>query len=540
MKQSVLRRLCLLLCLVLLAGCGGDGGLELENESGGESLAPSGIELVERTPADNLFSLNYDPEAPMNPIRAESAANMQFFSLLYDTVFTVDDEFHYSSEIVTGVHTEDYVWWTFDVRQDVTFSDGSPLTAVDIAYSIRMALQQQNTFYKNRLSCVMGISALSNDMFAITTTKADSLLPAVLNIPIIRSGDYFEDFPVGSGPYVLSEDHERLEKNPDNRHAAQLPVDTVYLKNFMDTSTRITAFEDARIDVVTNDPTGMYNLGYGSTNETRYYDTTNMHYIGFNTRSNYFQMVLPRLAVAKLIDRDYVVSDLMNNCGVTAAIPVHPRSGLYDEELASQQFYDPIGSRNLFQEAGVDDLDGDGALEILVTGIVVELRIKFIVNNDSSVKVVAARRICDELNAMGISTTLYELRWEDYVTALTNGDYDMYYGEIRLAMDWDLSYLFQVPETPKEPDTPISWGMNYARNTDERYQSLYRAYLGASDIGRYDAFQNVAQAITESGIIIPICFEGRQVLTHRGVVSGVRATQFDVFHRFYDWTISLG
>ena len=532
--------LCLLLALTLalLAGCG-KGGEDPQDSGEEEELGPSGSELVERTAADNIFSVNYDPEAPMNPIRAESAANMSFCTLLYDTIFVVDEEFHYSSEIVTGIHTEDYVWWTFDVRQDVSFSDGTPLTAVDIAYSIRMAQQQTNTFYKNRLSCVMGISALSNDMFAISTVKADSLLPAVLNIPIIKSGDYFEDFPVGSGPYVLSEDHERLEKNPSNRHADELPVDTVYLRNFMDTSTRITAFEDARIDIVSNDPTGMYNLGYGSSNETRYIDTTNMHYIGFNTRSNYFQMVLPRLAVAKLIDRNYVVSELMNNCGIAAAIPVHPRSGLYDEDLAATQVYDPRGSMALFREAGVDDLDSDGALEILVTGIVVELRLKFIVNNDSSVKVVAARRICDELNAMGITTTLYELRWEDYLNALATGDYDMYYGEIRLAMDWDLSYLFKVPETPKDPETKVSWDMNYARNTDESFVRLYNTYLAASDLARYDAYQFVAQAILDSGIIIPICFEGRQVLTHRGAVSGLRATQFDIFHRFYDWTIHL-
>ncbi|MBQ2908319.1 MAG: hypothetical protein IJE56_00005, partial [Clostridia bacterium] len=70
---------------------------------------------------------------------------------------------------------------------------------------------------------------------------------------------------------------------------SSLPVDTIYLKNYMDTSAKISAYEASLIDVVTNDPTGMYNLGYGSSNETRYYDTTNMHYIGFNFNRYSFQ-----------------------------------------------------------------------------------------------------------------------------------------------------------------------------------------------------------------------------------------------------------
>ena len=45
--------------------------------------------------------------------------------------------------------------------------------------------------------------------------------------------------------------------------------------------------------------------------------------------------------------------------------------------------------------------------------------------------------------------------------------------------------------------------------------------------------------VAESAAIVPICFERREVLTHRGVVTGVNATQYDVFHNFTEWTIDL-
>ena len=378
---------------------------------------------------------------------------MQFWSLLYDSVFTVDEDFTVSSEIVKEVRSDDYRWWVFDLNPGICFSDGTPLTAGDVAYSIRMAAQSDQ--YRSRLSLIYGVSAMGDETFAITTSYANSQFPALLNIPIIKTGDYYEDWPLGSGPYALNEDHSALELNPLNRHAAEMPTDTVYLRSFADTSARITAYETAGIDLVTNDPTGMYNLGYGSSNETRYYDTTNLNYLGFNLKSMYFQYFRIRQALGYMIDRDYIVEELMDGCGTVSPLPVHPKSPLYDAELAESFEYDPEKAMALMNAAGLGDLDDDGLNEILVTGIVVELDIKFIVNNDSSAKVAAARHICEELNAKGVTTKLYELTWDDYLEALETGDYDMYYGELRLTPDWDLSELFRIYEGKRDPEQPV-------------------------------------------------------------------------------------
>ncbi len=523
----------LLLVCLLLSGCGVTAEPNpAETPPPQEAVNALPGEPARTAPAaDNVFSLNFDPEAGTNPIRAASAANMQFCSLLYDSVYTVDETFTASSELVREARSDDYIWWVFDLNTDICFSDGTPLTAHDIVYSLLRA--KQSDYYRERLSCIYGISALSDDCFAITTAYADSQLPVRLNVPVIREGDYFEDWPLGSGPYVLNESHSALERNSAGRHAAELPIDTIYLKDRMDTSSRIPAFEDATIDLVTNDPTGMYNLGYGSGSERRYYDTPNLHFIGFNMKGMYFQFFRTRCALSYAIDRARIVEDIMGGCGVPVTLPVHPKSALYDAAYAETLAYAPDKAAALFEAAGVGDLDDDGALEILVTGIPVELNIKFVVNNDSSVKVAAARQICASLNAMGITTRLYELSWEDYLYTLQSGDFDMYYGELRLAPDWDLSALFRVEDRGE----PIV--MNYARNADPAFCEKYGAYLAAPPEQRDAAFQTAVRAVCEAGAIVPVCFERRELLTHRGVVSGIRATHFDIFNQFTEWTINL-
>ena len=175
---------------------------------------------------------------------------------------------------------------------------------------------------------------------------------------------------------------------------------------------------------------------------------------------------------------------------------------------------------------------------MLVTGIVVELNIRFIVNSDSTAKVLAARKICDQLNALGITTVLYELTWADYMECLEKGDFDMYYGEIRLTPDWNLSELFR-PRENRSKDLTFQ-GMNYAQTRDYGYVNLYEKYLAEGEgPARGEAFQAINRYITETGIILPICFERRELLTHRGVAAGISATQYDVFHNFNDWTIDL-
>ena len=537
MKQAAKKWILLLLAaLCLLSACGTQEALpreELPDVLGSSDL---GTELKEAAPADRVFSLNYDPDGNMNPIRADNSTNMQFWSLMYDSVFTVDENFNVSSEVVTNVSSDDYIWWVFTVDTTIPFTDGSTMTAADIVYSIQRA--QQTSYYGSRLSIIYGISAMSKDCFAITTKYANSQFPALLNIPIIKKDTYFDDVPVGSGPYRLSPGGDRLELFVGNRHARELPVSTVYLVDCTDVSEKIRGFEDARLDLVTNDPTGMYNLGYGSNNEVRYFDTSNLHYIGFNMDSMYFSGFPARRAVNYVLDRDYITDELMGGCGLASALPVHPHSQLFDAEYAEEFRYSPTNASTLFEMAGVSDYDHDGSLEMLVTGIVVELNIRFIVNNDSTAKVMAARHICEELNAIGITTTLRELSWTDYISALENGDYDMYYGELRLSPDWNLSELFRPRETRREGAPFV--GINYANVRDTAYCDLYAAYLAAGDeSARAQSFAEVCRYIGDTGVILPICFERRELLTHRNVVSGAKPTQYDTFHNFYEWKIDL-
>lgn len=545
-----------LMLALLLTGCG-ETVAEPEASEEVEGIA-IGEPLAENDAMDHVFSLNYAPEEPVNPLTTTSAANLLFSTLLYETPFVVSADYSFApSRLITDYKTEDGgKTWTFTVNTQVQFSDGTYLTAYDISYSIRRAMG--STQYRNRLdnfSVVLGVSAYSEDTFMVTLYKENMLFPALLTIPVIKDGEAGVDCPVGTGLYKMqgaelwnaAEEEPGEETDPESTpapdtgtaeprlvvnelhpDAGSAPVDTIYLKAYEDAESIITAFEDSLIDLVENDPTGMSNLGYGSANEVRSYVSPCMHYLGFNMNSEFVLTAQYRYALSYGVDRRYIVDTLMLGDGVAAVSPIVPTSPLYNGANEDVIRYSPQSCLDALERGGCADYDEDGKLEYMVTGVPMEIDIDFIVNNESSVKVSAARKIAEDLRAMGITVTLRELSWTEFTTALEEGDFDMYYGEVMLTADFDLSRLL------------IEEGsLNYGSVTDPGYATRINAFLAADDAGRARACEDMCQYILSTAPIIPIAFESKDVITHRGVVSGMELSPYDVFHNVTEWTIQL-
>lgn len=510
-------------CLVFAACSSGDVPQQSDNAAIGETV---GEQLEGKASADSVFSISYDSGGSINPINTKSAVNLQFASLLYDFIYTVDENFEVSSSVITSAQTEDYSWWVFTVDTSIEFSDGTNLTAADVAYSIAQA--RLSSLYSGRLSNIYGVSALSSDTFAITATPANSQLPSLLTIPIIKSGSISEAAPLGTGPYKLSDNAGSLVLSENSRMEAGMPIDVIYLRTYSDNQEKISAFEDGLIDIVTNDPTGLFNLGYGNSNDKRYYNTTSMQYVGYNMRSNIFSSAECRYAMNYVIDRNEITENYMSRAAVASPLPALPGTALYDAAYASKFGFDLDKAFELFEKGNIGDHDNDGVLECIVNGIVVEIDIKFIVNNENAAKLSAARQIAEHLNSLGLKTTLYELSYEDYIHALESGDYDMYYGELKLTPDWNISALFAEDSA-----------LNYAQCTDDGYAEAYYTYLAAPEELRAQAFKDACSYVLETGGITPVCFERREVLSRRGVITGIKATQYNIFNKIENWEISF-
>ena len=525
LKKTLTAMLSAAILLSALSGCGRRTGQSEEEPL--PDLPDEQYDETDLRASDKVFSLNCDKSFSFNPFSTTNASNILCTQVMYDQLFDVDESFNATGKLVSSFSSEDGITWRFYIDDTVKFWDGSTLTAADASYSVQRAMQSPQ--FKSRLKNVIGCSAADSKQFIITLSGADMLFPAVLAIPVIKYGTVAENAPMGTGPYMPNADLTQLDLFPEHKLAANMPTDTIYLKEFKQIESVITAFENSEIDLVTNDPTGFFNVGYGTANETRYYSTTHMHYLGFNVNQGFFSVPAARKAMTYVVDREHIVVDIMNGAATAATLPMHPACQYYNDKFSEIVSYSAAKSQAAFDEAQVQDYDDDGFREIMVNGIPMETDMKFIVCNDSPIKVSAARAIADNMVELGLKVTLYELPWLEYNYTLNQGDFNMYYAETSLTADFNLREL-------------LLYGgrLNYGKVNDQTLTDNVNAYLASLPDTRQMAADMMFKYITDTAPIVPICFERQQVLTHRGAVSGLSPTQYNIFRNMENWEIDVG
>ena len=508
----------------------------------------SGQTLTFAGAADDVFSLSLDYEESLNPVKTQSTLNQLVDCLVYDRLFEVDENFNVTSRILSDWYyskNEDSAGvWVLKVREGIQMHDGSTLTAQDVAYSVSCIFTSERHKHLQQQVGRVYSSAYNGEVYLAVEGADNAQLPQRMSIPVIKSGSVGDEIPVGSGPYMYNEDRTALVKFDGYENSESLPLDEVQLRAYRGMKELITEFESGLVDLVVNDPTGIYNMGYGGKNEKRTITTTNLHFIGFNSQSRFFQYDAYRYAMNWIVNRDKIVSDTLDGNAVATVLPVHPNSALYDTSIASQFSYDPSRCLTELERGGCRDLDADGMLEFALSGMKVDIELNFAVCADNAAKVQEARRIAEDLEAIGIGVNLRELTWKDYLAALRSGyiDFDqeepeivmdMYLAEVALTGDWNILTLFSGDW---EDDNTL----NYGGWDNSELEELTEAYLGAKDDDRAQAVNDWLQLLTTTTVILPVCFETREVISHLGVISGMSPNQYDVFNNITAWTVNIG
>ena len=521
-----------------------------------------GRDVVRAKAADNVFSLNINKKYSLNPLIATDHSNQLVCSLVYENMLELDNNFNVIENlpddnngiITTRKVSEDGKTWTFGVEEGHYFHDGSPVTGKDLSYTMNRAINCDR--YRGRFSSVQGISYTENQLI-VSLGIPDTQFYKLMNLPVMKAGTFNDKPPMGSGPYtyvreeVVTKGDNGEEKTSTKATLSELkaseyypgyeklPVDTIYLKEYPEADKKIIAYEDSLIDLVINDPSSYTSLGFASTNEVHKYATTNMHYVAFNEKKPLGSMNTFRVAMQYAFDRAYFV-ELLHQNGVASAIPMYPTCDIYPDALNNEMQYDLDKCKTILENMGYRDYDDDGYLELL-SGNGKDVEIDFLVCSGSSAKGGVVNRFAKDMESIGIKVNVKELTWEKYQEALEKGEFDMYYGEVKLRNNFDLTELLQPRPEPKKKGEPlITTNINFTGSNDPSFVQLINEYLAAGDMFRADAYYKLCDYICRStGSLITIGFEKHQLISHRGAIKGIDPNAGNPLYNFQNWEIML-
>ena len=502
------------------------------------SLVPesTGGKDVEPAPAaDSVISLNYNRKYSLNPIIATNHSNQLVCHLVYENMVELDNNFEVIPNIITDWRcNEDGTIWNFTLDTTHVFHDGTPVRGIDLSYSLQRCIFSDR--FSGRFASFQGCS-FSDDTLEVYLGIGNTQFVKLLNVPVVKYGTYTvnrDDFPpTGSGPYAFSEDLTQLVAFEDYPGFEHLPVDTIYLVEYQTAAEILNAFEDSYIDIALNDPSSYSSLGFASSDETHSYATTNMHYVVINHESNAGKYVAFRFAMNYAFDREYFADMLMSGNAVASSVPMYPTCSLYPSALADSLNYNIPLCKRILENGGIMDYDEDGKLEIMQGAP--DLTLVFVVCSDSSAKNGVVRRFANDMEEIGITVEINALPWDDYIEALENGEFDLYYGEMKLRADFDVTEFFDIRTKDNE-----NYNINYSGSTDPSFEQYINAYLSAPEGTQKAKYIDMVKYITDDGGLITIGFEKQQLITHRGIVRGVAPNAGNPLYDFANWQITIG
>ncbi len=493
-----------LLCLGLCA-CGG-GTVE---ETPTQTVTPEVSQ-----PREKGFGLAYDPTAELHPITGDSRVNGMLTSLVYEGLYQLDGSFSPQPLLAQSASADDSgLVWTITLREDVVFSDGTPLEAAHVVSSLKTA--QESALYAERLSQVISVRAEEGGV-VITLTRPNSDLLSLLDIPVVL--ETADGPPLGTGRYRYARNGEELYLLRNYNREGALPYEEIPLCAVTAADERVAAFDGGAVSAVTADLTSPYELGYSCNYEVWDYGTTDLLYVGFKSVDGPCQSALVRQAFARAFDRESIVGDQLSGHGDAAALPVHPEHEDWVAGAAAMLDYDPEEAAELLSQAGYAIREGDGLLYQGRTALAVTL----LVNSENGVKCAIAEELAGALSALGVTVTVNKLVWKDYLKALRAGEFDLYLGEVRLTADFDVTQL-------------LSGSLNYGGYDAaplQQWLTARRQYSGQSGAWMNRMLWNT---FAEEVPFAPLCFKRESLLVRWDTVSGLAPTREDPFRNMEHW-----
>ena len=493
--------LLLILCL-LLAGCGGNSekphiptgdGLSWDEEYTG----PAETQIREEEP--QKLSLAYYKDRSMNPYLCADFTNRALFSLLYQSLFTVDRDYTIEPQLCRSYTvSEDMKRYTFYLEQ-ATFSDGHRLTADDVVASLTAA--RESDYYGGRFQHITEIVKEADGGVTIQLDTAYENLFVLLDIPIVKADQVAADRPLGTGPYTLywTAGGESLQKRDDWWCKAKVvaTADTITLLEAESETHIRDQFEFNGLSLVCADPGSDKYADYRCDYELWDCENGIFLYLATSGNSEVFANDTIRQALTYAIDRDLLVKDYYRGFARSATLPASPLSPYYQPTLAEKYDYDALKFAKAVKEAGLEGSE-----------------IVFLVNADDTLRVRVAREIGRMLSDCGLEVTMQELHGNTYVEALKNRYFDIYLGQTKLSANMDLSAFFATYGE-------LSWG-------------------GVNDVGAYalcmQALENhgnyytLHKTVMDNGLLCPVLFRSYAVYAIRGLLTELTPARDNVFY----------
>lgn len=500
--------ICILLCTVtvfcIFSACK-DNEIQQTEET---TAVP---ETTQAPPEKKPITLGYFKDKGLNPYKTSSPLNRNLLTLVYDSLFLIEDGYTVSP-IIAQDFTNEGNRLTVTIKDELYFSDGSLVDSSDVVYSFNMA--KDNPFYGKRLVNIKAATA-SDSSVTFTLGKEDIFAENCLTFPIIRAGDGGEKIPVGSGRYIIKKKSGSyyLQANDNTTRTEEMTTDRISLVPvsaekgelyLLQTGDLTYFFDDLSDGEYTKIGANMVKM-----------PLNNLVFLAFNSEGIFANEKL-REVVNLATDRVGLCDNAYEGMYRRTKSVFNPDWHIASSVSVSENPYNLNQAEELLEKCGYIYAYSHNAYRSKDFKFI---KIRLLVCNETEVKVTLAKEIRKSLKSIGIDVELIEKDYNEYISALKSGSFDLYIGEIKPGANMSLSSFFSE-------NGDASYGIDTDSVTAKAYHDFTK---GVIDISTF------VQVFDSTLPFIPLCYRDGMAYYSRELTYEGNTNEYEPFKNVYSW-----
>lgn len=429
----------------------------------------------------------------INPLLSSAnPVDQELVSLIFDGLMRYDED----GALVPAIAEEwsvsdDGKALSFNLREDVYWHDGQPVTAEDVVFTYELLQSEEFRAPENLKDLWSSVVISSSDdlmvefalpqpygPFLDATTLG--LLPEHLlgNVPLSELTEHnFNSSPVGTGPFAVShvinwEQTGQIRLVPDPEHwRRDIQIDTLDYFFYPDEDSLAEAFSAGAIQAVANIP-GNALPQFIALPSIRLFTSPSprISQLLFNLNESASAVVRTasgRQALSRALNRPELIDLALSGQGLPLEGPYMPLSWAYDSQAVSSIEHDPSSAAALLDELGWI-MASDGSTRAKEGE---NLTVRLLHSNDS-LDLKIAQVLAGQWGDIGVGIELTAVPQDDLIGALGEGEFDLAIVEIQPPGDPDL-YDFWSQEAIVNGQNYGSWNNRRASEALESGRQLY-------------------------------------------------------------------
>ena len=480
--------------------------LELENtsEEANEQILSALGQMPENDEAvdwDATFSRHHRADvSSTNPLLTSSAVESDVFGLISFGLFGFDWNFRpfASKDAVVSWHTsKDGMYDKVVMRDDMTWSDGKPITAYDVEFSFQAIMSSGVPASAIRSGTDKLKWVKAYDDHTLVYFHKEPLVTNIWNLNFYVIPKHIYEKSIAEDPTLTNSDtHVKYERNPisggpydlvDRTIGKELVLrrrDSFYMHNGKQVRDK-PYFKEIRFNIIEDDSAALLALKAGDIeekelraeewetktngsdfykNNTKVYELewTSFHFL-WNTEEPWFADKRVRQAMSYAFDHDEMLNTLLFGLYEPCAGMFHPTSPWAAQGLEPYK-RDVAKAEELLEAAGWIDHDGDGIRDKEINGKLERFEFSIITANFAD-RIDVCNLLSQNLRAIGIICNVRPLEFTIVIEQMLNNQFHAAYG------GWG---------TGAHPDTSsnifaTTGERNYGKYSNKRVDALFEA-----------------------------------------------------------------